>query len=96
MEDPMDHFVKLDKLPAGLELPADLRDRIFHDSDHHQLVCRGYMSKSDFDRISQLTKDWGFRRSLEELFRLSVMGEAPRPGRVQRMLNSLGRLFSIG
>ena len=27
------------------------------------------MSKTDFDRLCQLSNDWTFRRTLEELFR---------------------------
>ncbi len=41
------------------------------------------MSKTDFDRICTLTKDWSFRRKLEELFRVCVYDEEPssRSGR---------------
>ena len=67
---PMDHFVRLDKMPDGYQFPPDLQDRILFDPEAHKLVFRGYMSKGEFDRLSQLTRDWGFRRSLEELFRL--------------------------
>jgi hypothetical protein len=72
MEDPMDHFVVLDKLPEGLEFPADLKDRIHIDPQTRKLSFRGYMSKTDFDRISQLTGDWSFRRKLEELFQVCI------------------------
>jgi hypothetical protein len=94
MEGRVDHFVNLDKFPDGLELPADLKERIYFDAERRKLVCRGYMSKADFDRISQLTKDWTFRRTLEELFRLSVIDHAPTPTGVRRLLSSLGRLFA--
>ena len=60
----MDHFVKLDKLPDGYQIPPDLQERLVFDPETHKLVFRGYMSKGDFDRLSQRTKDWGFRRSL--------------------------------
>jgi hypothetical protein len=90
----MDHFVKLDKLPEGFEFPPDLKDRIHFDADHHKLVFHGYMSKADFDRISQLTNDWGFRRTLEELFRLCIPEEAPRVGGVRGFFARFTRIFS--
>jgi hypothetical protein len=73
----MDHFVKLEKLPEALEFPADLKDRIWIDPSTSMLFYRGYMSKSDFDRISSLTRDWGFRRKLEELFQISIVEDVP-------------------
>lgn len=57
----MDHFVTLERLPEELEFPADLRDRIRIDAQSKRLYFRGYMSKTDFDRICLLTKDWSFR-----------------------------------
>ena len=65
----MDHFVKLDRLPDGFEFPPKLKDRFHFDAEAHKLVFRGYMSKADFDHLSELTNDWRFRRTLEELFR---------------------------
>jgi hypothetical protein len=94
MEGRMDHFVKLDKLPEGYKFPPDLEERIYFDAAVHKLVFRGYMSKSDFDRLSQRTQDWGFRRSLEELFRLSVPEiDAPQAGG-RRLLGAFTKLFS--
>jgi hypothetical protein len=96
MEGLMDHFVKLDRLPEGLEFPLDLKDRFRFDAEGRKLTFHGYMSKADFDRVSQLTKDWGFRRTLEELFRLCVPEEEPRPRRAHPFLTALTRLFSLG
>ncbi|MFO0889956.1 MAG: hypothetical protein U0790_12555 [Isosphaeraceae bacterium] len=78
----MDHFVTLDRWPDGLELPADLKERIQFDPQSRRLSYHGYMSKSEFDRISGLTRDWPFRRKLEELFQLSVFEgkEEPKKG----------------
>ena len=75
----MDHFVTLEKIPDGLVFPADLTDRIWMDSPGKKLYFRGYMSKADFDRICELTRDWSFRRRLEELFQISVEEEQPGP-----------------
>jgi hypothetical protein len=90
----MDHFVKLDKLPDGYEFPADLKDRIAFDAEKHRLVFRGYMSKADFDRLCERTRDWGFRRVLEELFRECVPEVEPQPGGARRLLGALTRFFS--
>ena len=73
----MDHFVSLDRLPEGFEFPTDLKDRIGFDPRAKRLFFRGYMSKTEFDRLSQLTRDWSFRRKLEELFQMSVYENAP-------------------
>ena len=71
----MDHFVILEKLPEGLTFPPDLEDRIHIDPATRKMSFRGYMSKTDFDRISQLTRDWSFRRKLEELFQVCIPEE---------------------
>src|SRR4051812_1377527 len=76
-EGPMDHFVTLDKLPENLEFPGDLKDRIWIDPASRKLFYRGYMSKIEFDRISSLTRDWAFRRKLEELFQISIQEDEP-------------------
>jgi hypothetical protein len=87
MEDLMDHFVILDRLPEGLEFPADLKDRIRFDPQSKRLSFRGYMSKTDFDRLCQLTKDWSFRRKLEELFQVCIDDDEPRPKGVRGLLS---------
>ncbi len=96
MEDPLDHFVKLDRLPDGFEFPPQLRDRIHFDPVAHKLSFHGYMSKTDFDRLCQLTNDWAFRRTLEELFRLCIPEEKTQPQGVRRLLTAVTRLFSLG
>jgi len=90
----MDHFVKLERLPEGFQFPAEMKDRIHFDAVAHKLVFRGYMSKTDFDRLSGLTSDWGFRRTLEELFRISIPEEEKRPGGLHRLLAAVTRLLS--
>jgi hypothetical protein len=92
----MDHFVKMDRLPDGVEFPTELKDRIQFDPIARRLIFRGYMSKTDFDRLSQISTDWNFRRSLEELFRLSIPDEPSRPRGVGRFLAAVTRLFSLG
>ena len=65
----MDHFVKIERLPEGIQFPEEFRDRLLYDETRHRLVYRGFMSKGDFDRLCRLSDDWGYRRPLEELFR---------------------------
>jgi hypothetical protein len=72
MEDLMDHFVSLDRLPEGFVIPENLTDRLSFDAQAKKLCFRGYMSKTEFDHLSELTRDWSFRRKLEELFQMSV------------------------
>jgi hypothetical protein len=65
----MDHFVRIERLPEGIQFPEEFRDRLLYDEARHRLVYRGFMSKGDFDRLCRLSDDWSFRRPLEELFR---------------------------
>jgi hypothetical protein len=85
----VDHFVTLERLPEPLEFPADLKDRIRIDAQSKRLYFRGYMSKADFDRICMLTKDWSFRRKLEELFQVCVDLDDEPPSKSARGLLSL-------
>ena len=77
-------------IPAGIERPNSFRP------DRARLSFRGYMSKTDFDRLSQLSTDWNFRRSLEELFRLSIPEEPSRARGVGRFLAAVTRMFTLG
>ena len=92
----MDHFVKLDRLPEGVEFPPQFKERIHFDPVAHKLVFHGYMSKTDFDRLCQLSNDWAFRRILEELFRLSIPEDTSRPNGLRRLLTAVARLFALG
>jgi hypothetical protein len=89
MEDPVEHFVPLNRVPDGLQFPADLSHRIQYDADRRRLVFRGFMSKAEFDRLCLLTEDWGYRRSLEELFRLSTAEPESPSGVFRRVLTAL-------
>jgi hypothetical protein len=85
----VEHFVPIQRWPEGLELPADLRERIQYDPTRGRLVYRGFMSKSEFDRLCMLSDDWSFRRPLEDLFRLCTP-EEPRSGVFHRVRAVLG------
>jgi hypothetical protein len=92
MEGSMEHFVRLDQLPADVKFPPELSDRIRYDSKQRRLVFQGFMSKADFDRLIGIHSDWAVRRALEELFRLCTP-EKPAPRRaswLRRVMGSLG------
>jgi hypothetical protein len=94
MEDPMDHFVNLEQLPADFAIPPKFQDRLEFDDKAHKLIFHGYMSKTDFDHLSSITNDWRFRRSLEELFRQCTPDGNTTPRGVGRVLANFGQLFS--
>jgi hypothetical protein len=96
MEDLMDHFVKLEKLPEDFEIPGELKDRMHFNAERHELIFQGYMSKSEFDRMCQLTRDWKFRRTLEELFCLCVPDDGPRANVLRRFWDALMRRLIMG
>jgi hypothetical protein len=87
----MERFVRIQKLPEGASFPADLLDRISYDPDRQTLSFRGFMSKADFDRLSRLSEDWGYRRSLEELFRLCSIESQTLPN--HRLSSIFARLI---
>ncbi len=89
----MDHFVKLDRLPEGYEIPRSVGEKLRFDAEAHRLVFRGYMSKTEFDRICEPTRDWGFRRSVEELFMKSIADAQPAGAGKNRVVGALARLF---
>jgi hypothetical protein len=89
LEDPVEHFVPLNHVPDGLQLPADLSERIQYDPARGRLVFRGFMSKAEFDRLCLLSEDWGYRRSLEELFRRCTAEPESPSGVFRRVLTTL-------
>ena len=64
--------------------------RIAFDASRHRLVFRGFMSKTEFDRLCLLSDDWGYRRPLEDLFRLCTPDPGQRSGLFRRVLTALG------
>jgi hypothetical protein len=94
MEDPMDHFVNLERLPDDFVVPPKFQNRLEFDAEAHKLVFRGYMSKAEFDQLSSLTNDWRFRRNLEDLFRQCIPETKPNPAGLGRLLANFGQLFA--
>lgn len=84
----MEHFVNMPSLPPGIKFPPQLADRLRYDGERQRLVWSGFMSKSDFDRISRLSEDWAYRRQVEELFR-RCGPENARPGVASRIRAAL-------
>lgn len=87
----MDHFVTVDRAPAGLAVPPELADRFAYDPERRTLTFRGFMCKDEFDRLSRLSDDWAYRRALEDLFRLCTL-DAEQPHGVGRLASALGWL----
>lgn len=87
----MDHFVSMERLPDGLSFPPELDGRIRFDADRRTLSFRGFMSKAEFDRLSRLHDDWGYRRSLEDLFRICTLDPEPQP--TNRLASVFARLI---
>jgi hypothetical protein len=73
----VENSVPMPRFPSGIEFPADLKRRIRYDPIRRRLVFIGFMSKSEFDRLCQLSDDWSYRRPLEDLFRLCTPEEPP-------------------
>ena len=86
----MEHSVPMERLPAGVTFPPSLAGRIHFDAERKRLAFRGFMSKSDFDALCTLSNDWGYLRPLEDLFRLCVPEDEPRPGGFRRLVAAQG------
>lgn len=75
--------VKLDELPGEVGFPSELQDRIQYDAKSKQLRFQGFMSKTDFDKLSPLWNDYRYQRAIEELFQICTFeveetAEVPR------------------
>jgi hypothetical protein len=88
----MDHFVCLERIPPNLQFPAEFQDRLRYDAGARRLIHRGFMSKAEFDQLWLLSDDWGYRRSLEELFRLCSPETSGEPRGFSRWLKPLLRV----
>jgi hypothetical protein len=93
MEARMESFVSLDRLPADLHFPPEFDGRIRFDADRRLLSFDGFMSKADYDTLSQISADWPYRRALEELFRSSTADPGPRRHGLRRILESVTGMF---
>lgn len=89
MEVRVEHFVTLSARSAQFSIPPEYAGKLRLDSDTHRLIYTGFMSKADFDRLSRLSDDWGYRRALEDLFRLCMI-EDPKPPLLRRLVAALG------
>jgi len=86
----MDHSVPMERLPDGLTFPPLFAERLRYDAASRTLSFQGFMSKAEFDQLSRLHDDWGYRRSLEELFRRCTLEpEYQPPNRLSSFFNRL-------
>lgn len=71
--------VRLERLPADLQFPQDLRAKISFDVARQQLQYDGFMSKTDFDKLVRLSNDLAYQRALEKLFQVCTFVVQPPP-----------------
>jgi hypothetical protein len=89
MEVLVEHFVTLTPRDFSPVIPAEYASKLRFDPETRRLIYTGFMSKADFDRLSRLSEDWSYRRSLEDLFRL-CMPEDRKPPLLRRLVGALG------
>ena len=77
----MIHHVSLSELPADLQVPEELTERFWYDTERRQLCFEGFMSKCSYDKLGKLSRDEKYQRALEELFRICVPDEIDRSPR---------------
>jgi hypothetical protein len=92
----MRHTVPLAALPAKLAFPEQLAGRVGYDDARAMLYFDGVMFKGEFDQLNALSTDWSYRRSLEELFRLSVDISATGTRRKNRKTAAFISLGAVG
>jgi hypothetical protein len=88
----LDHTITIDRLPDGFSFPPEFEGRLRHDPSRRTLTFRGFMSKAEFDRLSRLQDDWGYRRAIEELFRLCTL--EPELAPTNRLASVFARLLA--
>lgn len=62
----------LERLPAGLDFPADFPEPIRYDTAKKQLAYRGFMSAASFRYLQGLNSDPAYLHAIERLSGLSV------------------------
>jgi hypothetical protein len=62
----------LDRPPDAFVVPEDLRGRFGYDATRRGLTFDGYMSKTTFDRLRDISYEFAYQRALEELFRIAM------------------------
>src|SRR5690242_6979736 len=59
---------RLDRLPAGLQIPEDFPEPIRYDPARKLLVYRGFMSSTSYRFLHSLSADRAFIEALDGLF----------------------------
>lgn len=92
----MIHYARLSNLPADLQFPADLQERIWCYEVERKLAFKGFMSKATFDRLELLHEDYQYRRALQDLFRIAVPEtHPPRSRRWGQLLFAAGLVLVL-
>jgi DNA topoisomerase IB len=82
--------VRLERIPTGLRFPEELAEKISFDAARQELQFKGFMSKTDFDKLVRLHNDLNYQRSLEKLFQMctyaAAKASASQTGDAQRRL----------
>lgn len=84
--------VRLERLPAKFQFPAELTAKISFDASRQELQFNGFMSKTDFDKLVRLHNDLAYQRALERLFQTCTYSAtystgAPTPASSPRRLS---------
>lgn len=85
----MEHFVKIRSIPNGLEFPESLQGRIQYDAAHKQLAFRGFMCKSEYDQLLELSPHVDYQVAIGELFQLSTVSNSPQLRKFGHVLAAL-------
>ena len=88
----MDHFVKLERLPEDFVLPPQFQNRLEYDAKAQKLIFHGYMSKSEFDQISDAGRRTGGSAELSK----TSSAAARRKTRPHRPVSAVSGPYSAG
>jgi len=86
----MIHYVPLNHPPPNFHVPPSARNRFWYDETRHALAYEGPMFKLTFDRLREISHDYGYQRALEKLFQLSVPEEPAPRGRSKTLAIAAG------
>lgn len=60
--------VKLNRLPADVQWPSWVSDRISYDGSRQELVFTGFMTRCDYDMLRSVSRDGIYQRAIDELY----------------------------
>lgn len=86
------YVVPLEKIPEHFSIPADLQTRFSYDPAHKRLDFQGWMCKATYDRLRNISSDYGYQRALERLFQMAEPEEETPPRKSYGILVTVGVL----